>query len=132
MAIIQRIKLGVMDAEIGQIVCPDPTQGRVRGLIVLWAENPAIPGSTVTRSDKFLVIGDDIGPTSGPVAQRYGQPLTAGDAQLMQNGAGQPGRKGWEQLLTDRGISLDDYIATNRNFYLDLGVPASVIAAYTG
>ena len=134
MAIVQRIKLGVvLDPLIG-IELPEPTQGRVRGYFRLWYEQPppAPPNTPMTPSDKFLVIGDDIGPTSGPVSQRYGQALNAGDAQLMQSGAGAPGRRGWEHVLAQAGVSLDDYLATGHNFVADLALPAAVIDAYTG
>lgn len=125
MAIVIRVTAGVvLDPDIG-VEVPQPTQGTIRGIVRLWYEQPsppAAPGIPLTPSDKFIVIGDDIGPTSGPVSQRYGESIRSGDVQRLG---------GWEQLLADRGLSLDDYI-NNRNFYVDLAVPASVVDAYTG
>jgi hypothetical protein len=123
MAIVVRVKReelieGAMDIAM-------PTQGTVRGIVHLWYEQPsppAAPGIPMTRSDKALVVGDDIGPTTGPQEQRYGQPLITGHIQRLG---------GWEAFLTERGLSLDDYI-TNRNFQVDLAVPAEIIDAYTG
>jgi hypothetical protein len=124
MALVLRIKAGVTDPEFGQIVCPTPPQGRVRGVVRLWYEKPlpSAPGIPDTPSNKFLVVGDDIGPTSGPVAQRYGEDIRSGDVSKIG---------GWEKLLTDRGLSIDDYI-NNTNFSADLALPASIIDAYTG
>jgi hypothetical protein len=120
MAIVIRVKRDDVD---GTFI--DPPLGTVRGVVRLWYEQPsppAAPGIPLTRSNKSIVIGDDIGPISGPVAQRYGESIRSGDVQRLG---------GWEQLLTARGLSLDDYI-NNRSFQADLAVPASVIDAYLG
>lgn len=123
MALVIRVKRDeLVDEEIG---VPMPTEGTVRGVVRLWYEQPsppAAPGVPMTRSNKSLVIGDDIGPTTGPTAQRYGEPLIAGHIQRLG---------GWDQLLSDRGLSLEDYV-NNRSFRGDLAVPASMIDAYVG
>lgn len=120
MAIVLRIKRD--ELVDGAMELPYPPQGTIRGIVRLWYEKPGEVGVAMTRSNKSLVIGDDIGPISGPTAQRYGESIRSGDVQRIG---------GWEKLLTDRGLSLDDYV-NNRSFTADLALPASIIDAYVG
>lgn len=120
MAIVVRIKRGAM--EEGELALPLPPQGTVRGIVRLWYEVPGRPGVPQSRSDKWIVIGDDLGPTSGPVAGRYGEDVRSGDVARLG---------GWQTLLTERGYSLDMFNGQN-TFSADIALPASVVDAYTG
>jgi hypothetical protein len=128
MAIVIRIKAGVVvdEGEGPTLGLPLPSMGRVRGVVRLWYEQPsppAAPGVPASRSDKWIVIGDDIGPTSGPTDQRYGEDIRSGDVSRVG---------GWQTLLTERGLSLDDYLDPTKSFSADLALPASIVDAYTG
>lgn len=124
MAVVIRVKrLEIIE---GELDLPMPTAGTVYGVVRLWYEQPsppAPPGVPATRSDKCLVIGEDIGPTSGPPSQRYGEAIRLGHLQRLDGG--------YQKLLADRGLTLEDY-TQNRNFVADLAVPATLIDAYTG
>lgn len=120
MAIVVRVKAAVMVE--GALDLPDPSQGHVRGIVRLWREKDGQPGVPDTPTDKYLVVGDDIGPTTGSPAQRYGEAIQTGHLQRLG---------GYETFLTARGLSLDDFLE-NRNFRFDMAVPASLIDAYTG
>lgn len=124
MALVIRVKRDVVVDGVAEL--PIPTQGTVRGVVRLWYEQPsppAAPGIPMTRSPLSLVIGDDIGPTSGTPSQRYGESFRAGEFPTN--------RKGWETLLNERGLSLADYVGA-RTFVADLAVPATVIDSYVG
>lgn len=124
MAIIWRIKQGILPGPppAWDYICPSPTEGTMRGVVRLWYEQSGAPGVPDHPSDKFLVIGDDIGPVSGPMNLRYGDPVTGGDLHRMG---------GWQDLLTARGLSIEAYNA-QRGFYMDLALPAAMIDSYTG
>jgi hypothetical protein len=121
MATVVRIKAGVVVD--GELDLPLPTQGIVRGTVRMWYEVPGQTGVPQSKSNKWIVIGEDIGPTSGPVSQRYGQDIRSGDVARVG---------GWETLLSERGLSLDDYLDPNHTFSADLALPASLVDAYTG
>lgn len=125
MATVVRIKAAVFSAESGDFELPTPPQGRIQGRVRLWYEQPsppAAPGTPLTPTNKYIVVGEDIGPTSGPVSQRYGEDIRSGDVARVG---------GWSRLLTERGISLADY-TSGRTFSADLALPASIIDAYMG
>jgi hypothetical protein len=123
MATVARVKrLELIDGELDLRM---PTEGRVQLVVTLWNEQPsppAAPGIPLTRSDLRLVIGEDIGPTGGPPAQRYGEAIKAGDIQRLG---------GYEAFLAERGLTIADF-TSGRTGSMDLAVPAALIAAYTG
>jgi len=121
MATVVRIKAGVL--EDGVLTLPMPTQGTVQGIVRIWYEVPGQTGVPQSRSNKWIVIGENIGPTGGPVAQRYGEDIRSGDVARVG---------GWSTLLSERGLSLSDYLDPGHTFSADLALPASLVDAYTG
>lgn len=123
MAIVVRVKADELTD--GVMALSLPTQGTVRGVVRLWYEQPsppAAPGVPLSKSTKSIVIGDDIGPVSGPVESRYGESIQSGHVQRLG---------GWQQILSDRGLTVDNFSGL-RNFKADIAVPAAMIDSYTG
>ena len=114
MALNVRIKRGVGDEQP-----PLPAAGTVRGIIRIWTEVPGSNGVPESPTDLYMVIGDDIADGG-----TYGEPLRQAHRERLEDG-------GWKQLLSSRGLSIEEYRQA-RSFRADLAFPAAAVAVYTG